>query len=605
MNLQPYIDQERASRYSITAFSGYNNNERCSEAEGYDEQNISSDYYPLFTPREPRVVVKSAEGLKGLHVNEGLIEIKTDDGIGSLFGIDYLYYEGTKIGTLPGTGKRQMVSMGAYVIIYPDKYRFNVKTRTLEPLGATFQTLGTVSFSLCTFDGTTISPTVSSSAPSNPSNGQYWIDTSTTPNELKQWSQTQGIWNAIASSYVKISATGIGSNFNKLDVVKISGVTGTYADTFNTDMALWDVSANAIVVTALINNVFNNSGITIQRTPPDLDFVCEHNNRLWGCNSSKHEIYACKLGDPTNWTSYLGTAADAFAVTVGSDGDFTGCAEHGGSVVFFKERYIHKMYGTAPSNFQLDTKPERGVKAGCHDSITLISGILYYLSVDGIVRYEGSYPVLISNNLGRVHYEDATAGAENGKYYVSMSDGTTRKLITYDTENGIWHIEDKGKDFKFFVNYKNRLLFYDADRKIILAEGKETKIGSGTYTLDTEPVEWVRIFGISGIDTPSSSKSYIDPMNKYISQFVLRFALETGGELYLDIEYDSSGDFENVLHIKSEYEVSRRDTPGYKQLRSLEVPVIPKRCDHMRLRLRGSGYVKVFSISKKIEGGGL
>jgi hypothetical protein len=387
--------------------------------------------------------------------------------------------------------------------------------------------------------------------------------------------------------------------------VKISGVTGTYADTFNTDMALWDVSANAIVVTALINNVFNNSGITIQRTPPDLDFVCEHNNRLWGCNSEKHEIYACKLGDPTNWTSYLGTAADAFAVTVGSDGDFTGCAEHGGSVVFFKERYIHKMYGTAPSNFQLDTKPERGVKAGCHDSITLISGILYYLSVDGIVRYEGSYPVLISNNLGRVHYEDATAGAENGKYYVSMSDGTTRKLITYDTENGIWHIEDKGKDFKFFVNYKNRLLFYDADRKIILAEGKETKIGSGTYTLDTEPVEWVRIFGISGIDTPSSSKSYIDPMNKYISQFVLRFALETGGELYLDIEYDSSGDFENVLHIKSEYEVSRRDTPGYKQLRSLEVPVIPKRCDHMRLRLRGSGYVKVFSISKKIEGGGL
>jgi hypothetical protein len=186
-----------------------------------------------------------------------------------------------------------------------------------------------------------------------------------------------------------------------------------------------------------------------------------------------------------------------------------------------------------------------------------------------------------------------------------MSDGTTRKLITYDTENGIWHIEDKGKDFKFFVNYKNRLLFYDADRKIILAEGKETKIGSGTYTLDTEPVEWVRIFGISGIDTPSSSKSYIDPMNKYISQFVLRFALETGGELYLDIEYDSSGDFENVLHIKSEYEVSRRDTPGYKQLRSLEVPVIPKRCDHMRLRLRGSGHVNVFSISKKIEGGGL
>jgi len=602
MNLQPYINPGRSQRYSLTAFAGYNNNERCSEAEGYDEENISSDYYPLFTPREPRVVVKSSvEGLKGLHVNEGLIEIKPDGN-----NVDSLYYEGTKIGTLPGTGERQLVSMGAYVIIYPDKYRFNTKTSTLEPLGATFQTSGTVSFSLCTFDGTAISPppTASSTAPTNPTNGQYWIDTSTTPNELKQWSQTQGMWNAIASSYVKISATGIGSNFNKLDVVKISGVTGPYADTFNTDMALWDVSANAIVVTALINNVFDNTGITIQRTPPDLDFVCEHNNRLWGCNSEKHEIYACKLGDPTNWTSYLGTAADAFAVTVGSDGDFTGCAEHGGSVVFFKERYIHKMYGTAPSNFQLDTKPERGVKKGCHKSIVLISGILYYLSVDGIVRYEGSYPVLISEAFGRTQYEAARAGEASGKYYVSMSDGTTRKLITFDTKNGIWHIEDKGKDFKYFVNYKNRLLFYDADRKMILAEGKETKIGATTYTLDSETLNWSRVFGISGIDTPSNSKSYIDPMNKYISQFMLRFVLDIGSELWLDIEYDSSGEFENVLHIKSEYEVSRRDTPGFKTLRSLEVPVTPRRCDHMRLRLRGSGAAKIFSISKKIEGGG-
>jgi len=601
MNLQPYIDQERASRYSITAFSGYNFNERCSEAEGYDEENISSDNYPIFTPREPRVVVEdSVEDLKGLHVNEGLIEIKPDAN-----EVDSLFFEGEKISTLSGTGKRQMVSMGAYVVIYPDKVRFNTKTKTLESLGATFQAAGTVSFSLCTFDGTAISPTASSTAPASPTNGQYWIDTSVTPNELKQWSQTQGMWNAVASSYVKISASGIGANFNKLDVVKISGVTGTYADTFNTDMALWDVSTDAVVVTALINNVFDNTGIRIERTPPDLDFVCEHNNRLWGCNSAKHEIYACKLGDPTNWTSYLGTAADAFAVTVGSDGDFTGCAEHGGSVVFFKERYIHKMYGTAPSNFQLDTKPERGVKEGCHDSIVLISGILYYLSVDGIVRYEGSYPTLISGNLGRVSYQDARAGEANGKYYVSMSDGTTRKLITYDTQNGVWHIEDKGKDFNYFVNYKNRLLFYDADREMILAEGKETKIGGITYTQDTDPVVWSRTFGISGIDTPSNSKSYIDPMHKYISQFVLRFALELGGEMYLDIEYDSCGEFENVIHIKSEYEVSRRDTPGYKQLRSLEVPVIPKRCDHMRLRIHGSGYIKVFSISKKIEGGGL
>lgn len=600
MNL-PLKQTGHAVRYQITTFAGYNRNERCAEAEAYDEVNISSDFFPLLTPREPRVVYKtSVSGLQGLHVNNGLIEIK-DDGLEH----DVLFFEGTRIGKLPGTGRRQMCSMGAYVIIYPDKYRFHTINRTLEPLGASFTYSGSVSFTLCTFEGTTISPTVSSTAPTNPTNGQYWIDTSVSPNELKQWSATQGIWNAVASSYVKISATGIGSNFNKLDVVKISGVTGTYADTFNTDMAIWDKSADSIVVTALINSVFTNSGISITRQPPDLDFLCEHNNRLWGCNSEKHEIYACKLGDPTNWTSYMGTAADAYAVTVGSDGDFTGCAEHGGSVVFFKENYIHKLYGTVPGNFQLDTKPERGVQAGCADSITLISGMLFYKAVDGIVRYEGSYPTLISEKLGNVQYKDARAGKWDNKYYISMSDGTARKLITYDLGYGLWHIEDVGKDLDFFVEYKNRLIFYDRDRSVLLAEGKSTTIGSGTYPADSETVNWSRTFGISGIDTPSSSRNYIDPNKKYISQFILRLAMEMGATFDIDLEYDSSGIYENVMHIENAYEEDRRDTPSYRILRSLEVPVVPRRCDHMRLRLRGSGYVKVFSISKKIEGSGL
>ena len=334
----PLINASEGARDYIDSFGGYHRTERCKENEAFDERNLSSDVFPNLSPREPRVVFRSVTNCKGLHVNEGLVEIKQD----TQGNENALFYEGTKIGLLTETGERQMCSMGAYVIIWPDKKRFNTKTSTLEDLCATWTSSGNVSFQMCKIDGSSISPTVSSTAPSNPSPGQYWLDTSTTPNALKTWSQSQGQWLPVATSYVKMSATNIGKNFEKMDVVKISGVTGTYADTFNTDMCIWDKSDNSIIVTALINETFTKTGITIKREPPDLDFICEHGNRIWGCNSAAHEIYACKLGDPTNWRSYLGTTEDSYAATVGTDGDFTGCAEQGGTVVFFKEKHIHR-----------------------------------------------------------------------------------------------------------------------------------------------------------------------------------------------------------------------------------------------------------------------
>ena len=57
-----------------------------------------------------------------------------------------------------------------------------------------------------------------------------------------------------------------------------------------------------------------------------MDYLTECDNRVWGCSNKENVIYACKLGDPTNWFSYRGIAEDSYAVTVGSDGSFTGAA---------------------------------------------------------------------------------------------------------------------------------------------------------------------------------------------------------------------------------------------------------------------------------------
>ena len=38
--------------------------------------------------------------------------------------------------------------------------------------------------------------------------------------------------------------------------------------------------------------------------------------------------------------------------------------------------------------------------------------------------------------------------------------------------------------------------------------------------------------------------------------------------------------------------------------RTLLVPVYPRRCDHMQLRLEGEGEIKVFSIARLLTNGG-
>ena len=80
--------------------------------------------------------------------------------------------------------------------------------------------------------------------------------------------------------------------------------------------------------------------LSVSRTVPDLLFVCENENRLWGCD--KTTINASKLGDIFNWNVYDGLATDSYSVDTGSAGSFTACISYLGYPIFFKEDHIYK-----------------------------------------------------------------------------------------------------------------------------------------------------------------------------------------------------------------------------------------------------------------------
>ena len=110
--------------------------------------------------------------------------------------------------------------------------------------------------------------------------------------------------------------------------------------------------------------------VSIDRTVPDLDFICESNNRLWGCKYGiengqvVNEIRASKLGDFRNWSCFMGISTDSYAASIGTDGAFTGAISQRGYPVFFKENAIHRVSGSSPSSFSIQTTNARGVQTG-------------------------------------------------------------------------------------------------------------------------------------------------------------------------------------------------------------------------------------------------
>lgn len=422
----PMLNELETTRDMIDVFKGYNHNLRIGEGEFYDTKNLTSTYYPVLSPRGRRGVYPTPEGSEP----QALIQ---KDSLCYVDGADFIvngYRVRMGLSTRQQDCPKTLVSMGAYVIIMPDKKYINIADVTdFGSIEASVTTNTTVSFELCRVDGSSyIDAQASAEEPEAPNNMDYWIDTSTTPHTLKQYSASNAMWMSIATTYIKIYATGIGKPFEVNDGVTISGIEDESLSDLNNTMVIWDKGDDYIVVTGILDAITTQeSPITIKRQMPNMDFIIESENRLWGCRYGHavngevvNEIYASKLGDFKNWNCFMGISTDSYAASVGSDGQFTGAIAHLGHPLFFKENCLHKVYGNYPANYQITTTACRGVQKGSHKSLAIVNEVLYYKSRTAICAYDGSLPQEISYALGDVAYDNAVACSHGNKYYISM-----------------------------------------------------------------------------------------------------------------------------------------------------------------------------------------
>ena len=303
--------------------------------------------------------------------------------------------------------------------------------------------------------------------------------------------------------------------------------------------------------------------ITVTREGPALDYICEHENRLWGVSNADKTIYASALGDPNNFYDYTGEAG-GYAVAVGSEGDFTGICSYGNAVLCWKERTLHKVLGDYPSNYQTATYRFSGVRAGAHKSLVNVNETLFFLGVDGVYAYSGNKPSLISRTLGTDVLKNGVGGTDGKVYYLSVENGEEWELLSYDTHTGLWFRSDETQVVDF------------------CRVGDDVKFLSGdtVYTIGggDEQVEWETVF-VPMYETLEGGKQY--------NRLIFRVEVPKDGWLAADVRFDG-GRWMQVGLVK--------DKSG-----PVHMPVPLRRCDKFQVRLRGKGDCAVLEMAREFR----
>ena len=500
-------------------FGGYNHNLYAGEGQIWDMENMTSDFAPLLSPRKPRYKVAKLERPNGFYGKDGMFWV---DG-------ETFYAGGVAKGTVTDS-KKIFCSLGAYVVVLPDKKIYNTLTDTFKSIEKTWTGSATIK------DGTFVGQ--EAKANTIYAEGINWADYFKT------------------GDAVTISGAVKHPENNRTPIIReIDGA----------EMRFYE---NIFV----IGEGGDTETLTIEKTMPDLDFICENENRLWGCKGDT--VYASKLGDPTNWNVFDGLASDSFAVNVGSAGDFTACTSFLGYPIFFKEEIIYKVFGEKPSNFQVMSSASLGVERGSHNSIAIAGEVLFYLSRAGIMAYSGGIPSSVGEAFGTVRYKNAVGGSDGRKYYVSMKDENGKYTVfAYDTWNRLWHKED----YKEVVNYgwNEELYFLDADGALWLS-GNAREVPDGAEK--EAEIESLVEFG----DFTES-----DANKKGTAKLQLRIEVDANSEVKVEMMFDTEGTWHTVSTLKSEVK------------RSYYLPIIPRRSDHFKIRLVGKGDWKLYSLVRE------
>jgi hypothetical protein len=250
------------------------------------------------------------------------------------------------------------------------------------------------------------------------------------------------------------------------------------------------------------------------------------------------------------------------------------------------------VYGQ--TSFQLSEQKLPGVKAGEADSIAFVGGLALWLSREGMVLFDGSSYRVQRDELGDWDLRNVVGCSAGSCAFFATEIG----LLCFDTRTGLWTKESNwygtgGGTLGYDGGVVYGIMTDDGESswlEIVCGDGRQVAAPTGEEVVGDGRTE-------ASAPTGAVLHSFVEfgdfteqsPNRKAMNRLELRLGLEAGSRLKVLIQYDSSGDWRELWTVSA---------PKDTKKKSYVVPVIPRRCDHYRIKLEGTGAWKLYSMSR-------
>lgn len=327
----------------------------------------------------------------------------------------------------------------------------------------------------------------------------------------------------------------------------------------------------------------SNAGF--RRVVPALDRYCVSGDRVYGILGK--DVYISAAGSALDWYSRMDSdGSGPVCLHTDTEGDFTACMPWQGYVVFFKGDRICKLLGTRADTFALHDNRGAGIPRHLTDTLCEVDGGLCYASDNGVYRYRGQEPERIGS-MGTAPVTKGCGGTDGVAYYLALeSEGAWRQYV-YRPDLGCWHAEDdlhpicmKQKD--------GFLRVQDAEGYIwtVSSEGRGL-----TGAMDERQVKGELVSAV----TFGPDHSF-EPDGYRLTALFIRATAGATGRLEVLGSYadgrvpDDGGEFSPLATFEG----------GMKD-RLLRIPLIPRLCDGMTLKLVMQGEWVIHAVIREYE----
>lgn len=189
----------------------------------------------------------------------------------------------------------------------------------------------------------------------------------------------------------------------------------------------------------------------LPNAPVDLNYIAQHNGRLYGAVSNgteKNTVHFSALRKPEDWT----TTNDAGTIVVEStDGQtINGLKAGDRHLLVFKPSSVYELWGNGPRSYELQIIADN-IGLLNNKCATTVGGIVYWMDQNGVYMYGGSRPrkdfslpiESYITGMNKAHASKASIASRGSSLFISIPYGSETEpqtTLEYDTRFGTWYV---------------------------------------------------------------------------------------------------------------------------------------------------------------------